>query len=53
MDPSIVLQACAALIQPLIEFGSIPLFDVMELYNDLNKMTYEDYKDKGEEDVSL
>ena len=38
-DHSTVLQACAVLIQLLIEFRSMQLFDVAEVYNDLNKRT--------------
>ena len=65
-DHSTVLQACVVLIQLSIEFGSMHLFDVAEVYDDLNKTTPseadledvvndldDDYEDGGEEDVSL
>ena len=65
-DHRTVLQACAVLIQLSIEFRSMQLFDVAEVYNDLNKMTPseadvedaiddldDDYEDKREEDVLL
>lgn len=36
VDHGTVLQACAVLIQLSIEFGSMRLFDVAEVYDDLN-----------------